>query len=52
MDVVVDEDMVEEVEDPPHVSIVVRLVMSHESELSFTCFSHIFIVPNMYPRIF
>jgi hypothetical protein len=29
MDMVMDEDMVEEATNPPHVSIAVRLVMSH-----------------------
>jgi hypothetical protein len=41
------EDMVEEVVDPPHVSIAVRLVMSHDFSLSHTCSVHIVIVLNM-----
>jgi hypothetical protein len=40
MDMVMDEDMVEEVEDPPHASIAVRLVMSHGSALSHMCSVH------------
>jgi hypothetical protein len=47
MDAVKDEDMVEEAANPPHVSIALRLVMSHDSTLSPTCSVHIFIVLNM-----
>jgi hypothetical protein len=45
--VVMTTDMVEEVVDPPHVSIVVRLVMSHDFSLSCVCSVHIVIVLNM-----
>jgi hypothetical protein len=40
-------DMVEEVVDTPHVSIAVRLFMSHKFSLSRTCSVHIVIVLNM-----
>lgn len=37
-------DMVEEVVDTPHVSIVVILIMSHDFSLSCVCSVHMVIV--------
>jgi hypothetical protein len=47
MGVVTTMDMVEEAVDPPHVSIAVRLVMSHDFALNRMSFMHIVIVLNM-----
>jgi len=47
IDVVIDKDMVEEVEDTPHASVAVRLVMSRDSALRCVCSTNKVRVMNM-----
>jgi hypothetical protein len=51
MGMVATEDMVEGEVDPPHVLIVVRLVMSQDFVPNCMCFVHIVIVLSMSPKI-